>query len=30
LLAEVQAGTRTLPETTQALIDLLEPMVWPT
>jgi len=30
LLAEVQAGTRPLPETTQALIDELDPMVWPT
>lgn len=29
LLSEVQAGTRALPETTQALIDLLPPMVWP-
>jgi len=29
LLAEVQAGTRPLPETTQALIDELDPMVWP-
>lgn len=29
LLAEVQAGTRPLPTTTQALIDLLPPMVWP-
>ena len=29
LLAEVQAGTRPLPSTTQALIDLLPPMVWP-
>ena len=30
LLAEVQAGTRPLPETTQALIDVMPPMVWPT
>lgn len=30
LLAEVQAGTRPLPATTQALIDALPPMVWPT
>lgn len=30
LLAEVQAGTRPLPSSTQALIDLLPPMVWPT
>lgn len=29
LLAEVQAGTRPLPDTTQVLIDLLPPMVWP-
>lgn len=29
LLAEVQAGTRPLPDSTQALIDLLPPMVWP-
>lgn len=29
LLAEVQAGTRPLPSTTQALIDLLPAMVWP-
>jgi hypothetical protein len=29
LLAEVQAGTRTLPTTTQSLIDELPPMVWP-
>jgi hypothetical protein len=29
LLAEVQAGTRPLPETTQALIDMLPVMVWP-
>ena len=29
LLAEVQAGTRPLPENTQALIEALPPMVWP-
>ena len=29
LLANVQAGTRPLPATTQALIDTLPPMVWP-
>ena len=29
LLAEVQAGTRPPPTTTSALIELLEPMVWP-
>lgn len=29
LLAEVQAGTRPLPATTQALIDTLPAMVWP-
>lgn len=29
LMAEVQAGTRALPTSTQALIDLLPPMVWP-
>lgn len=29
LMAEVQAGTRELPTSTQALIDLLPPMVWP-
>lgn len=29
LLAEVQAGTRQLPETTQVLIEALPPMVWP-
>lgn len=29
LMAEVQAGTRPLPETTQALIDELPLMVWP-
>jgi hypothetical protein len=29
LLAEVQAGVRTLPGDTQALIDSLPPMVWP-
>lgn len=29
LLAEVQAGTRPLPDTTQALIDVLPAMVWP-
>lgn len=29
LMAEVQAGTRPLPETTQALIDALPEMVWP-
>jgi len=30
LLAEVQAGTRQMPETTQALIDVMPAMVWPT
>lgn len=30
LLAEVQAGTRPLPATTQALIDTLPAMEWPT
>jgi hypothetical protein len=30
LLAEVQAGTRPMPETTQALIDVMPAMVWPT
>ncbi len=30
LLAQVQAGTLALPQTTQAFIDLLPPMVWPT
>ena len=29
LLAEVQSGVRPLPESTQALIDALPPMVWP-
>lgn len=29
LMAEVQAGTRPLPATTQALIDSLPEMVWP-
>lgn len=29
LLAEVQAGTRQLPETTQVLIEALPLMVWP-
>lgn len=29
LLAEVEAGTRPLPTATQALIDVLPPMVWP-
>ena len=29
LLAEVQAGTRPLPENAQALIEALPPMVWP-
>lgn len=29
LLAEVQAGTRPLPKTTQVLIEALPPMVWP-
>ena len=29
LLAEVQAGTRQLPENTQALIEALPPMMWP-
>jgi len=29
LLAEVQAGTRPLPDTPQALIDILPKMVWP-
>ena len=29
LLAEVQAGTRQLPETTQVLIEALPHMVWP-
>lgn len=29
LLAEVQSGTRPLPESTKALIDALPPMVWP-
>ena len=29
LLAEVQAGVRPLPETTQGLIEALPPMVWP-
>lgn len=29
LLAEVQAGTRPMPSTTQELIDALPPMVWP-
>lgn len=29
LLAEVQAGTRQLPETTQVLIEALPPMMWP-
>jgi hypothetical protein len=29
LMAEVQAGVRPLPETTQALIDMLPVMEWP-
>ena len=29
LQAEVQAGTRPMPPSTQALIDVLPPMVWP-
>lgn len=29
LMQEVQAGTRPMPTTTQALIDALPPMVWP-
>ena len=29
LLAEVQAGTRPLPETAQVLIVALPPMMWP-
>ena len=29
LLAEVVAGTRPMPESPQALIDLMPPMVWP-
>ena len=29
LLAEVVAGTRPLPESPKALIDLMPPMVWP-
>lgn len=29
LLAEVQSGVRPLPESTNALIDALPPMVWP-
>lgn len=29
LLAEVQASTRPMPETTQALIDVMPAMVWP-
>ena len=29
LLAELEAGTRPWPASTQALIDLLPPMVWP-
>ena len=29
LLAEVAAGTRPMPESPQALIDLMPPMVWP-
>lgn len=30
LLAEVEAGTRPMPTTTQELIDALPPMIWPT
>ncbi len=30
LLEEVQDGTRQMPETTQALIDVMPAMVWPT
>lgn len=30
LLAEVQASTRPMPQTTQALIDVMPAMVWPT